>query len=41
MGCCYGNICAEGDQAFLCGSGGVACADCTSQGRQCVARTCR
>jgi hypothetical protein len=40
-GCCYGNICAEGDQTFLCGTGGGTCADCTAQGQQCVTGACQ
>ena len=40
-GCCYGNICAEGDQDFLCGEAGAQCLDCRSQGRVCLAGSCR
>ena len=40
-GCCYGNICAEGDQPFLCGTGGVPCGDCQRGGFQCIDGACR
>jgi hypothetical protein len=38
-GCCFGNVCAVGDQNIACGSGGMACATC-SDGGSCVANTC-
>jgi hypothetical protein len=40
-GCCYGNICAEGDQSFLCGTRGTVCQSCQTSGQQCVSGSCR
>ena len=40
-GCCYGTVCAEGDQRFLCGAGGVMCVSCEVSGTQCVNGTCQ
>jgi hypothetical protein len=40
-GCCDGNICAEGDQSFLCGTGGAACNNCEPQGQTCMAGACK
>jgi hypothetical protein len=40
-GCCYGNICAEGYQTFLCGIGGQTCQNCSTDGKQCVMGACQ
>jgi hypothetical protein len=40
-GCCYGAICAQGDQAQYCGSGGATCSDCAMNGKSCVAMACQ
>jgi hypothetical protein len=42
-GCCYGDICAQGNQTIACGTGGFACTDCTSLGSpewECVQGFC-
>ncbi len=39
-GCCVGSLCVQGTQDIACGSGGVGCQDCTSNGRTCIGRTC-
>jgi hypothetical protein len=40
-GCCYGDICALGNQSIACGTGGVACRDCTRvSGSVCVSGFC-
>jgi hypothetical protein len=31
-GCCFGAICAQGNQTIACGTGGFACIDCTTLG---------
>ena len=40
-GCCYGDVCAVGDQAFLCGAGGAVCLNCQNSNSQCVNGACR
>jgi hypothetical protein len=40
MGCCVGALCVQGTQDIACGSGGIACQDCTQNGRTCLGRTC-
>jgi hypothetical protein len=35
-GCCSGNLCVVGTQDIGCGSGAVACQDCTADGGVCV-----
>ncbi len=40
MGCCVGDLCVQGTQDIACGSGGVGCQDCTTNGRTCIGRTC-
>jgi hypothetical protein len=43
-GCCYGNICALGNQSIACGGGGGECVDCTRSGQtsdvMCVSGAC-
>jgi hypothetical protein len=36
-GCCYKGSCMPGDNSGLCGTGGVACVDCSSSGQVCDA----
>ena len=38
-GCCEGNICRGGTADDQCGSGGIACFDCTTSDRDCVGGT--
>jgi hypothetical protein len=40
-GCCDGQVCAEGEQSFLCGAGGGACRSCDATGTQCVNGACK
>lgn len=40
-GCCAGNICAIGVQDIACGTGGVVCADCDTNGKTCVGNVCK
>lgn len=39
-GCCEGTTCKKGDENDLCGQGGAACSDCTSQQQVCQASAC-
>lgn len=36
IGCCQGSMCLNGSSDAACGSGGAACADCSSIGAGCV-----
>ena len=41
-GCCYGNVCAQGDQVMACGAGGVVCDDCANHpGTTCIGGSCQ
>jgi hypothetical protein len=39
-GCCEGNVCHPGNLATLCGTGGGACQDCSTNGEVCKAGSC-
>jgi hypothetical protein len=39
-GCCYGDICAQGNQDIACGTRGFACLDCTTSGAVCLLGDC-
>lgn len=39
-GCCRGEDCLDGTEDDACGSTGVACVDCTSQGSMCALMAC-
>jgi hypothetical protein len=40
MGCCESNVCAVGNQAIACGTGGAACTDCTASFQECSSGAC-
>jgi hypothetical protein len=40
QGCCVGNVCAQGTQDIACGTGGIACTDCTMNGTTCIVSRC-
>lgn len=39
-GCCYGNVCAQGNQDIACGSGGNMCVVCTNSNGTCINNRC-
>lgn len=39
-GCCWGDICATGTQAFACGTKGQQCLNCVLIGQQCTSGLC-
>jgi hypothetical protein len=39
-GCCYGDVCAVGDQDIACGVKGAACSNCAFMGKKCVSGAC-
>jgi hypothetical protein len=39
-GCCYGKVCAIGNQDVACGMGGSPCADCAALGTRCTGGSC-
>lgn len=40
LGCCAGNVCAQGTQDIACGKGGTTCVDCTANGTTCLVSSC-
>lgn len=39
-GCCYGDVCAAGNQDFACGAGGNTCQDCVFLAQKCASGKC-
>ena len=40
-GCCLGSECLAGTDIHMCGTGAVACADCTKSNETCQSQTCK